>query len=128
MNHVTAPHDSCRDRREGKIRIAIAGIGNCASSLLQGLEYYRSLPPGGEQSWGLMHLEMGGYRPEDVEVVAAFDVDRRKVGRPLHEAAFAPPNCTTVIAERIAEGPVVVEMGPVLDGVAPHMADWPERQ
>jgi myo-inositol-1-phosphate synthase len=110
------------------IRIAIAGLGNCASSLLQGLEYYRNLPTGEEQSWGLMHLDMGGYRPEHVEVVAAFDVDRRKVGRPLHEAAFAPPNCTTAIADRLAASPVVVDMAPVLDGVASHMADWPERQ
>jgi myo-inositol-1-phosphate synthase len=74
---VAPTHDSSRAPRERKIRIAIAGLGNCASSLLQGIEHYRNLPPGQEQSWGLMHLEMGGYRPEDVEVVAAFDVDRR---------------------------------------------------
>jgi myo-inositol-1-phosphate synthase len=128
MRHAAPTHDSSRAPHDRKIRIAIAGLGNCASSLLQGIEHYRSLPPGQEQSWGLMHLEMGGYRPEDVEVVAAFDVDRRKVGRPLHEAAFAPPNCTKVIADRIAESPVVVEMAPVLDGVAPHMADWPDAQ
>jgi myo-inositol-1-phosphate synthase len=128
MKHSTATHDAPRPRREDRIRVAIVGLGNCASSLLQGLDYYRNLPPGEEQSWGLMHLEMGGYRPEDVEVVAAFDVDRRKVGRPLDEAAFAPPNCTTAIAGCIAESPVVVEMGPVLDGLAPHMTDWPERQ
>jgi myo-inositol-1-phosphate synthase len=109
-----------------RIRIAIAGVGNCASSLLQGIDYYRDLAPGDDEAWGLLHFEMGGWRPGDVEVVAAFDVDRRKVGRPLHEAAFAAPNCTRVVADRILESPVVVQMAPVHDGVAPHMADHPE--
>ena len=85
-----------------KVRVAIAGIGNCASAPLQGIEHYAELPVEAQESWGLMHLEMGSYLPGDVEVVAAFDVDRRKVGRPLHEAAFAPPNCTTVVRDRIA--------------------------
>lgn len=108
-----------------KIRVAVAGVGNCASSLLQGIEHYRSVPPDAHEAWGLMHLEMGGYRPSDIEIVAAFDVDRRKVGRPLHEAAFAAPNCTTVIRDAIAPRDVTVAMGPVHDGVAPHMADHP---
>ena len=59
------------------IKIAIAGVGNCASSLLQGIEHYRRLPRDAQQAWGLLHLELGGWRPEHVEVVAAFDVDRR---------------------------------------------------
>ncbi|NNG46087.1 MAG: inositol-3-phosphate synthase, partial [Deltaproteobacteria bacterium] len=65
-----------------KIRIAIAGIGNCASSLLQGIEYYRTVgeSPGSDIP-GLMNLDIGGYRPGDIEIVAAFDIDRRKVGR-----------------------------------------------
>jgi myo-inositol-1-phosphate synthase len=108
--------------------VAVAGVGNCASSLLQGLDHYRSVPADEHQAWGLMHLEMGGYRPEHVEVVAAFDVDRRKVGRRLHEAAFAPPNCTTAITSEIRESDVVVQMAPIFDGVAPHMADYPESQ
>ena len=111
-----------------KLRIAIAGVGNCASALLQGIEHYRERPPRADEAWGLMHLEMGGYLPGDVEVVAAFDVDRRKVGRHLHEAAFAEPNCTTVIRESLPKSPVRVEMGPVLDGVAHHMADYPPEQ
>ena len=110
------------------VRIAIAGIGNCASSLLQGIEHYRTLPPEAQQAWGLMHLEMGGLRPCDVEVVAAFDVDRRKVGRPLHEAAFAAPNCTRAIRDAIPASEVRVQMGPLHDGIAPHMADWPEER
>ncbi len=111
-----------------RLRVAIAGVGNCASSLLQGLEHYRSLPEEAHEAWGLMHLDMGGYRPADIEVVAAFDVDRRKVGRPLHEAAFAAPNCTEVITDAITPSPVVVQMGPVFDGVAPHMRDYPEER
>jgi myo-inositol-1-phosphate synthase len=75
-----------------------------------------------------MHVEMGGYLPGDVEVVAAFDVDRRKVAKPLHEAAFAPPNCTTVIRDRIAKSSVVVQMGHVHDGIASHMRDYPEER
>jgi myo-inositol-1-phosphate synthase len=111
-----------------KIRIAIAGVGNCASSLLQGIEHYRSVPREEHEAWGLMHLEMGGWRPGDVEVVAAFDVDERKVGRPLHEAAFALPNCTRVIEDSIAKSEVVVQMAPVHDGVADHMIDWPAER
>ncbi len=114
------------ERGHGTIKIAIAGVGNCASSLLQGIEYYER--PDARDGVGLMHRSMGGYRPESVEVVAAFDIDRRKVGLPLHEAAFAPPNCTTVISSRLGKSPVVVQMGPVHDGVAPHMADYPEEQ
>jgi myo-inositol-1-phosphate synthase len=110
------------------IKIAIAGVGNCASALLQGIEHYRRLPDGAEEAWGLLHLELGGYRPEHVEVVAAFDVDRRKVGRPLHEAAFAAPNCTRVICDEIAKSEVVVQMGPLLDGVAPHMSEYSEAR
>lgn len=111
-----------------KVRIAIAGVGNCASSLLQGIEHYKNVPPDRHEAWGLMHLEMGGMRPSDVEVVAAFDVDARKVGRALHEAAFAPPNCTRVIGDQIAKSDVVVQMGPVHDGVAEHMTDYPAER
>ena len=97
------------------IRIAIAGVGNCASSLLQGIEYYRHHP---EEELGLMHRDLGGYGPEDIEVVAAFDIDVRKVGQPLHVAAFAKPNCTKTIWENLPDYGVNVRMGPILDGVA----------
>ncbi|MHC4966308.1 MAG: inositol-3-phosphate synthase, partial [Planctomycetota bacterium] len=76
-----------------QVRLAIAGVGNCASALLQGIEYYREHDPA--QTAGLLHKTIGPYRLHDLRVVAAFDVDSRKVGRPLAEAAFAPPNCTT---------------------------------
>ena len=78
-----------------KIRIAIVGLGNCASSLLQGIEYYRHKQPA--EAIGLMHWTIGGYRPADIEVVAAFDIDKRKVGRDVNEAIFARPNCTMVL-------------------------------
>lgn len=108
-----------------KLQVALAGVGNCASALLQGIEYYRGVAPDREEALGLMHLDMGGFRPGDIEVVAAFDVDERKVGRPLHEAAFAEPNCSQVIAQALPASDVRVAMGPVHDGVAEHMRDYP---
>ena len=108
---------------KSEIKIAIAGVGNCASSLVQGLEYYRHHDS--SEAAGLIHPELGGYRIEDVDVVAAFDVDRRKVGRPLHEAVFANPNCTTVFQRELPETSVTVQMGPVLDGIAGHMDRYP---
>ncbi len=110
----------------GKIKLAIAGVGNCASSLLQGFEYYRDKATA--DSAGLIHPIIGGYTLADIQVVAAFDVDRRKVGRPLEEAVFAPPNCTTIFHRELPSYGVKVRMGPVLDGVARHMADYPESK
>ncbi len=109
----------------GEIRLAVVGVGNCASALLQGIEYYRRNP---DECMGLMHPALGGYRPWDIRVVAAFDVDARKVGRPLEEAILAPPNCVRPICPDLPPSGVTVQMGPVMDGVAPHMADFaPER-
>ena len=113
----------------GKIRVAIAGIGNCASSLIQGVEYYKSLGKSGAGCPpGLMHYDLGGYRPGDIEFVAAFDIDRRKVDRPLREAMFASPNCTKVFNHNLPDFPVTVMMGNVLDGVSSHMADYPDNR
>jgi len=106
----------------GKIKIAICGIGNCASSLIQGIEYYRE--ENGKEPIGLMHPEIGGYKPSDIEVVAAFDVDARKVGKDVSEAIFQPPNCTTVFHPQIPRMGVPVSMGKVLDGVSEHMKDY----
>ncbi len=105
-----------------QIKLAIAGVGNCACSLLQGIEYYQR--PVSLDSAGLLHEEIGGYRIQDLQVVAAFDVDRRKVGLPLQEAAFAPPNCTAVFHRELPDYGVTVQMGPVLDGVAGHMGEY----
>jgi len=107
-----------------KIRVAIAGVGNCASALIQGLEYYRNRS--GEEYAGLMHPKIGDWRVSDIEVVAAFDVDHRKVGKPLEEAIFARPNCTTVFQSTLPVSGVTVQMGLVLDGVAPHMLEYPD--
>ncbi|MBI3300726.1 MAG: inositol-3-phosphate synthase [Deltaproteobacteria bacterium] len=112
-----------------KVRIAIVGVGNCASSLLQGIEYYRHAQEEERtQPVGLMHYEVGGYTPADIEAVCAFDVDQRKVGRPLAEAAFAKPNNTTLIWLDLPCSGVTVRMGPVLDGVSPHMEEYPEER
>ncbi|MBC7085114.1 MAG: inositol-3-phosphate synthase [Methanomethylovorans sp.] len=110
----------------GKIKIAIAGIGNCASSLIQGIEYYKNKSP--KDAIGLMHWDLGGYRPFDIEVVAAFDIDARKVGKDVSEAIFALPNCTTVFCSNIPRTGVIVKMGKVLDGVSEHMKDYPDSR
>jgi len=112
------------------IRVAVAGVGNCASSLIQGVAYYRRrLQEGGDgEVLGLMHRDVAGYGPGDLEFVAAFDIDRRKVGRPLEEAIFAPPNCTKTICPDLPPTGVTVQMGPVLDGYSDHMAEFPEDQ
>jgi myo-inositol-1-phosphate synthase len=109
----------------GEIRIGIVGVGNCASSLVQGLGYYSKER---DRVIGLMHREICGYEPQDIKVAAAFDIDRRKVGRPLEEAVFAPPNCTKTIERDLPPSNVIVSMGNVLDGVAPHMKEYPEER
>lgn len=110
-----------------KIRIAIAGVGNCASSLIQGIHYYTP-ERCAEGVNGLMHVEVGGYRPCDIEVVAAFDIDKRKVGRDINEAIFAKPNCTMVFCGDLPAGGVTVRMGQILDGVSEHMANYEENR
>ena len=108
------------------IRVAIAGVGNCASSLIQGLEYYRGQ---NEKAFaGLMHARIGDWGPSDISVVAAFDIDRRKVGKRVEEAIFAQPNCTKVFQKVLPVSDVVLQMGPVLDGVASHIVDYPDDE
>jgi len=111
----------------GEVRVGIVGVGNCASSLVQGLDYYGK--KGRDDEFiGLMHYDVCGYTPADIKVVAAFDIDRRKVGRPLEEAVFAPPNCTKTIQRPVAPQGVTVSMGNCLDGVSPHMKDYAEAR
>jgi myo-inositol-1-phosphate synthase len=105
-----------------RIRVAIAGIGNCASSLVQGIEYYRNRDAAAHA--GLMHTSIGGRGPSDIHIVAAFDVDRRKVGHALEEAVFAAPNCARVFQSSLPASGVTVQMGPILDGIAEHMASY----
>ncbi|TMM17223.1 MAG: inositol-3-phosphate synthase [Actinobacteria bacterium] len=101
-----------------KIRVAIAGVGNCASALVQGIEYYRGAEPG-ETVPGLMHVVLGGYHVGDVEVVAAFDVDATKVGLDLGKAIFAGHNNTIRFAE-VGDLGVTVSRGPTLDGLGKY--------
>ena len=108
-----------------KIKVAVAGIGNCASSLIQGFSYYQDKTS--EDAIGLMHWEIGGYKPSDIEVVAAFDIDARKVGKDLSEAIFAPPNCTTTFYPHVPKQKVTVRMGRVLDGFSEHMKGYKDH-
>jgi myo-inositol-1-phosphate synthase len=104
-----------------KIRVAIVGVGNCASALVQGLEFYRDAPAG-EPVPGLMHVRLGPYHVSDVEVVAAFDVDGKKVGRDLSEAIFGEPNNTIRFADVPPLGLEVLR-GPTLDGLGQYYRD-----
>ncbi len=106
------------------IKVAIVGVGNCASSLVQGLAHYT----GRNDTSGLMHADLGGYGVGDIRVAAAFDVDARKVGTDVAQAIFAPPNCTAVFAPDVPDTGAIVQMGCVLDGVADHMANHPAER
>ena len=108
-----------------KIRVAIIGIGNCASALIQGLEYYGN-PANNNTPEGMMASNIGGYTASDIEVVAAFDVDQRKVGKTLDRAIYAKPNCTIHIVEpeKFPKSNVIVEKGHILDGISDHMKDY----
>ncbi|MFI4955057.1 MAG: inositol-3-phosphate synthase [Gammaproteobacteria bacterium] len=99
-------------------------MGNCASSLIQGIYYYAQNPHAA--STGLMHQTVGGFRPQDIEIVTAFDIDARKVGKDVAEAIFAPPNCTTIFCSTIPQTGTLVQMGKILDGVAEHMENYSE--
>jgi myo-inositol-1-phosphate synthase len=102
----------------GKIKVAIAGVGNCASALIQGIEYYRDADPA-DRVPGLMHVSLGGYHVGDTEFVAAFDVDAAKVGLDLSKAVFTSNNNTIRFSEVPALG-VTVERGPTLDGLGKY--------
>lgn len=111
------------DRRG--INVALVGVGNCASSLVQGIAHYSA---GRNADAGLLHPEIGGYTPDDIRIVAAWDIDRRKVGRDVSEAIFALPNCTARFSPRVDKTGTTVMMGRLLDGVADHMAAFPAER
>ena len=114
-----------------KIRVAIIGVGNCAKSLVEGIQYYNENP---DDKVGLMYDDIGGYKSSDIEVVCGFDIDIRKVNHLLKHALRAKPNCAMDhVAELYDTGPfacieegALVYSGPMMDGVAPHMLDLPE--
>src|SRR5271170_7200611 len=107
------------------VRVAIAGVGNCASSLVQGISYYKDAQPD-EIVPGLMHVVLGGYHVGDLDVVAAFDVDATKVGADLGKAIFAGHNNTIRFAE-VGELGVSVQRGPTLDGLGRYYQEVVEE-
>ena len=107
-----------------RIKVAIVGVGNCASALVQGVHHYADPD---RRDRGLIHRQIGAYGPSDLEFVLAIDCDRRKVGQDLAEAIFAPPNCTTRFQPDIPPSGVTVMMGRMLDGMAAHMVEAGER-
>lgn len=102
-----------------KVNVAIAGVGNCASSLVQGVEYYKDANPS-ESVPGLMHVDLGGYHVSDVNFVAAFDVDTNKVGKDLSKAIFTKPNCTKKFSG-VPDLGVEVMKAPVMDGLGKYL-------
>lgn len=107
--------------QSGKIKVAILGVGNCASSLVQGVEYYTTFS---DKTSGLMADDIGGYKAQNIEFVCGFDIDERKIGLPLSQAIFARPNCTIVLNAGIKSNAPVYR-SPVIDGVSPQMAAYP---
>ena len=110
---------------DNTIRLAIAGVGNCASSLLQGIEFYNGADPS-ERVPGLMHVELGGYHIRDIELVAAFDVDAAKVGIDASKAIFAGPNNTIKFSD-VPDSGVTVQRGPTLDGFGEYYREMCEE-
>ncbi|MHA1911406.1 MAG: inositol-3-phosphate synthase [Candidatus Kariarchaeaceae archaeon] len=104
-----------------KIRVFIAGLGNCASSIIQGLTYYENANAD-DTIPGLMHVKFGDYHISDVEVVGAFEANSKKIGKDISEAILEPPNCTTIFT-KVPKLGIDVLPGPISDGVAPHMRE-----
>lgn len=105
-----------------KIRLGLVGVGNCACSLVQGIQFYKT-PEIAEEAGGLMHFDLGGYVPSDIEVVVGFDVDSKKVGRDVSEAILMPPNCTYKICD-VPKLNAPVLKAPVLDGAPEHLQHY----
>jgi myo-inositol-1-phosphate synthase len=102
------------------VNVAIIGVGNCASSLVQGVQYYKDANPDGFIP-GLMHVDLGGYHVGDIRFTAAFDIDARKVGRDLSEAVFTEPNNTIKIAD-VPRQEVTVARGMTHDGLGKYLS------
>jgi myo-inositol-1-phosphate synthase len=109
----------------GSVRVAVVGVGNCASSLIQGVEYYRKADPA-DRVPGLMHVKFGDYHVGDIEFVAAFDVDAKKVGRDIAEAIVASENNTVKICDVPPTG-VLVQRGPTHDGLGKYYREMVEE-
>ncbi|MBA3308420.1 MAG: inositol-3-phosphate synthase [Chloroflexi bacterium] len=112
-------------RKDGKIRVAIVGVGNCASSLVQGRYYYEDAKKD-DFVPGLMHVELGGYHVRDIKFVAAFDIDKNKVGKDLSEAIYEKPN-NTYVFQKVANMGVPVERGMTHDGLGKYLSQIIEK-
>src|SRR4051812_32010488 len=118
MTTENGSHDGAANGRlidDGKVRVAIVGVGNCANSLIQGITYYADADPA-EEVPGLMHVDLGGYHVRDVEIVAAFDIDAEKVGKDVSQAMWSGQNNTIKFAE-VPELGVTVHRGMTHDGL-----------
>ncbi len=112
-------------RNDGKIRVAIIGVGNCASSLVQGRYYYENAEPG-DFIPGIMHVDLGGYHIRDIEFVAAFDIDKNKVGKDLSEAIYQKPN-NTYVFQQVPHLGIPVERGMTHDGLGKYLSQIIEK-
>ena len=112
-------HSRLQDRR--RVRVGIVGVGNCASSLVQGLSYYRNAKSN-EPVPGLMNVDLGGYHISDIQIASAFDVHAEKVGRDVADAVFAKPNNTHRFSD-VAQTGGIVQRGPVMDGIGRYLED-----
>jgi myo-inositol-1-phosphate synthase len=112
-------------RKDHKIRVAIVGVGNCASSLVQGRTYYENAKAD-DFVPGLMHVDLGGYHVRDIEFVAAFDVDKNKVGKDLGEAIYTKPN-NTYVFQQVGNLGVKVERGMTHDGLGKYLSQIIEK-
>ena len=120
MSTTTGSTNGAARYQEGKVRVAIIGVGNCASSFVQGVRYYRNADPT-ESVPGLMHVDLGGYHIRDIEFSAAFDIDADKVGKDLSEAIFAGQNNTLKFADKVPHLGVPVERGMTHDGLGKYL-------
>ncbi len=119
------PNGRSPRRKDGKVRVAIVGVGNCASSLVQGRYYYEEAKAG-DLVPGLMHVNLGGYHIRDIEFVAAFDIDKNKVGKDLSEAIYSKPN-NTYVFQQVAHLGVPVERGMTHDGLGKYLSQIIEK-
>jgi myo-inositol-1-phosphate synthase len=122
MNAISTFHNGSGPRQQDKVRVAIIGVGNCASSFVQGIQYYRDADPAHSVP-GLMHVDLGGYHVRDVEFSAAFDIDAEKVGKDLSEAIFSGQNNTIRLCEDVPKLGVPVHRGMTHDGLGKYLAE-----
>src|SRR5947209_4032214 len=122
MSVIQASNNGGSRYQQDKVRVAIIGVGNCASSFVQGIHYYADADPK-ESVPGLMHVDLGGYHIRDVEFTAAFDIDSDKVGKDLSEAIFAGQNNTLKFDTEVPHLGVEVHRGMTHDGLGKYLSE-----